>query len=385
MENRNRTFHEMNLFQGNWRNHSVGREESEVDSEMGEVFDEIDKSRAREFYETGFRPKGKSSGKPLILAPPVIRSVEEKPSSRRQFTIEEVEEESSDILEVVGGSDEYIEEETQEEYEESSSGILFDESSNLSDEEASQLFAVDESADEPFYYEDRDESVEYQYGSDDHAYESDDHAYESNDLAYESSESSSKPMKLATAAYSGKNSMTELTKVRLPLHLADVELEIDIFDTFTLARPISDVSNVECSLHSIDAEVLLPSASLFTKGTLLLNIDYACTDKSGTMHSLMIHIPWKKIIPVKWIHQPELSSKNSKEYLFTSNLGMEEGYTREYRESLVEKVEFSLSDLHCVWNEQFIDNGRVMVQGTAKMKIDLFQKQCLDLNRLLSK
>lgn len=378
MENRTRTFHEMNLFQGNWGNHSVGRDESETDSGMDEVFNGNDKGQARDFNETGFRPKEKSSGKPLILAPPVIKSIEEKSSSRRQFLIEEVEEESSDLLEVVGGSDEYIEEETQEEYEESSSEILFDESSNLLEEDTDRLFSLDEPGDEDFYYEDLDESAEFQN-------ESDDHAFESNDLAYESSESSSEPMKLATAAYSGKNSMTELTKVRLPLHLADVDLEIDIFDTFTLARPISDVSNVECSLHSIDAEVLLPSASLFTKGTLLLNIDYACTDKSGTMHSLMIHIPWKKIIPVKWIHQPELSSKNSKEYLFTSNLGMEEGYTREYRESLVEKVEFSLSGLHCVWNEQFIDNGRVMVQGTAKMKIDLFQKQCLDLNRLLSK
>jgi hypothetical protein len=370
MEKRNRTLHEMNLFQGNWRNHSLGHEESRVDSEMDEVFDEIDKVLARDFNETGFRPKGKSSGKPLILAPPVIKSVEEKPSSRRQFTMEEVEEESSDLLEVVGGIEDYIEEEPQENYEESSSEILFDESSNLSDKVADQLLALDESTDEPYYYEDLDESVE--------------NHYESTDYQYESAESSSDPMKLATAAYSGKNSKTEMTKVRLPLHLADVDLEIDIFDTFTLARPISAVSNVECSLHSIDAEVLLPSASLFTKGTLLLNIDYACTDKSGTMHSLMIHIPWKKIIPVKWIHQPELSSKNNKEYLFTSSLGMEEGYTREYRESLVEKVEISLSGLHCIWNEQFIQNDRVMIQGTARMQIDLYQKQSLDLQKLLS-
>lgn len=377
MENRNRTFHEMNLFQGNWRNHSLGREDSGVDSEMDEVFDEIDKGRDRDFNETGFRPKGKSSGRPLIIAPPVIKSVEEKTSSRRQFRIDEVEEESSDLLEVVGGSEDHIGEEPQEDYEESSTYIINDESSYLPDEDADQLFALGESTEEPFYYEDRDESVEFPY-------ESNDHPYESTDYQYESAESSSEPMELATAAYSGKNAKTEMTKVRLPLHLADVDLEIDIFDTFTLARPISAVSNVECSLHSIDAEVLLPSASLFTKGTLLLNIDYACNDKSGTMHSLMIHIPWKKIIPVKWIHQPELSSKNSKEYLYTSNLGMEEGYTREYRESLVEKVEFCLSDLHCIWNEQFIQNDKVMIQGTARMQIDLYQKQCLDLQKLLS-
>ncbi|WLR56872.1 hypothetical protein LC048_08390 [Mesobacillus subterraneus] len=345
---------------------------------MDQVFDEIAKVRANDFNETGFKPKRNSSGKPLILAPPVIKSFEEKPpSSRKKFTIEQSEEESSDLLEIVGGSEDYLKEEMQEEYEESSSEIIVDESSNLSEEDPDQLLALDESPEEPFFYEDHDESAEYQYESAEYQYESDDHQYES-------AESPSEPMGLAKAAYSGKKSKTEMTKVRLPLHLADVELEIDIFDTFTLAKPISAVSNVECSLHSIDAEVLLPSASLFTKGTLLLNIDYACTDKSGTMHSLMIHIPWKKIIPVKWIHQPELSSKNSKEYLFTSTFGMEEGYTREYRESLVEKVEFSLSGLHCIWNEQFILNDRVMIQGTARMQIDLYQKQCLDLQKLIS-
>ncbi|MBS8264398.1 hypothetical protein DYI25_08120 [Mesobacillus boroniphilus] len=366
MENTNRTFHEMHLFQGNWRNNSVDRRVSERDSEMEKVFEEIDKDLGGNFNESRFRPKGKSSGKPLILAPPVIKSVEEKSSaSRRQFTTDEVEEESSELIEVVGGIEDHVEEEIQEGYEESSSEIMFEESSSFHDEEESvnQLLAIDEYGDELHYDENHDESVDYQY---------------------ESSESSSVPMKLATAAYSGKKTKIEMTKVRLPLHLADVDLEIDIFDTFSLSRPISTVSNVECSLHSIDAEVLLPSANLFTKGTLLLNIDYVSTDDTGTMHSLKLHIPWKKIIPVKWIHQPELSAKDSKEYLFTSNLGMEEGYTREYSESLVEKVNFSLSSLHCVWNEQFIRNDRVMIQGTARMKIELFQKQCLDLQKLLS-
>ena len=370
MENRNRTFHEMNLFQGNWRNHSEVPEETVSESEMDKVFDEIDKDLASNFSENRFQPKGKSSGKPLILAPPVINSVEEKPSSKRLFTIEEVEEESSSLIEDVGGIEDFIEEEIQTELEESSSEIMFEESSDLPIEARNQLFAMDESGDENDEHEDREESSEYQH--------------ESSEYQHESSESSSEPMKLATAAYSGKNTKTEMTKVRLPLHLAAVDLEVDIFDTFSLSRPISSVSNVQCSLHSIDAEVMLPSASLFTKGTLLLNIDYVSTDNTGTMHSLMIHIPWKKIVPVKWIHQPELSYKDSKEYLFTANLGMEEGYTREYSERLVEKVTFSLSGLHCVWNEQFIQNDRVMIQGTAKMELDLYQKQCLDLQKLLS-
>ncbi|MBT2641413.1 hypothetical protein J7I80_04100 [Bacillus sp. ISL-41] len=329
---------------------------------MERIFEEIDKDLGENFNDTRLPPQGKSSGKPLILAPPVIKSVEEKPSSsKRQFTIEE--EESSELLEIISDREDLIEEASQEDYEESSSEIMLEESSVLPDESDNQLLAFSESGDELYYNEELDESADYHY---------------------ESSESSSESIKLATAAYSGKNMKTEMTKVRLPLQLADVDLEIDIFDTFSLSRPISTVSNVECSLHSIDAEVLLPSASLFTKGTLLLDIDYVSTDDKGTMHSLKIHIPWKKIISVDWIHQPELSFKDSKEYLFTSNLGMEEGYTREYSEKLAEKVDFSLSGLHCIWNEQFIQNDRVMFQGMARMKIGLYQKQCLDLQKLLS-
>ena len=366
MENTNRTFHEMHLFKGNWRNNSVERRVSERDPEMEKVFEEIDKDLAENFNENRLRPKAKSSGKPLILAPPVINSVEEKSSaSRRQFTIDEEEEESSDSIAIFNDEEEHLKEEFQGDFDESSDEKIYEESSSFlyEEESANQLSAIDESGDEPHNYENHQESVDYQY---------------------ESSESSSEPMKLATAAYSGKNNRTEKTKVRLPLHLADVDLEIDIFDTFSLSRQISSVSNVECSLQSIDAEVLLPSANLFTRGIFLINIDYVSADNIGTMHSLKIHIPWKKIIPVKWIHKPELSSKDSKEYLFTSNLGREEGYTREYSESLVEKVDFSLSSLHCVWNEQFIQNDRVMIQGTARMKMELFQTQCLDLQKLLS-
>lgn len=352
----------MNLFQGNWGTNPVHRMETNNDLEIEKAFEEIDRDLGGHFNESRLRLKEKSSGKPLILAPPVIKSVEEKPAaSKRRITMDDTDEESSDQTEsYIDRIDSIDSDEVQESSEESYSEIMFEESSGLQNYIESDSFGLEESMDEPFNIEDHNESLEDLY------------------------ESSSEPMKLATAAYRGKHSKTEVTKVRLPLHLADVDLEIDIFDTFKLSRPISTVSNVECSLHSIDAEVLLPSANLFTKGTLLLDIDYVSPDDKGTMHSLKIHIPWKKIILVKWVHQPELSSKDSKEYLFTSNLGLEEGYTREYSESLVEKVDFSLSSLHCVWNEQFIQNDRVMIQGTAKMKIDLFQKQCLDLQKLLS-
>jgi hypothetical protein len=370
MQNGNRTFHEMNLFQGNWRNTGVDRSPPVSESEMEKVFEEIDHDLGAGNFQrensSRSRSKGKSSGIPLILAPPPLKSVEEKSvATKKRFVVEDhYDDESSDLVESNElNGDNSVDHERRENLEES---IVKEKDLSFHDKE--------ESSESGWYYDDEFEFEPV----------SNEHEEESLESHYESPASEHEQMDLAPAAYRGMHHHMASTKVRLPLHLAIVDLEVDIFDTFNLSRPISSVSNVDCSLHSIDAEVLLPSANLFTKGTLLLNIDYVSTNDTGTMHSIKIHIPWKKIIPVKWKHKPELSWKDSKEYMFTSPNGMDEGFTREFRESLVEKVDFNLSSLHCVWNEQFINNERVLIQGTARMEIDLFQKQYLDLDRILS-
>lgn len=353
MDNPNRRFQDMNLFQGSLRRNVDFRDSrTETDFDDDRHIDQLNEIKSSR--------KTKGSGKPLILAPPAIKSIEEKIPS---FSVPMMEEEESNDLSMSALPEiDHIE---SEEFQESSDEVnveeLFESSSlEMNGESSDQFLEMDESVEEPYIDQDFHESEDFEY------------------------ESSTEPLKLATAAYRGKNREYVGIKVRLPLHLADVDLEIDIFDTFSLARPISAVSNVECSLQSIDAEVLLPSANLFAKGILLLTMDYINTDDLGTMHSLKIHIPWKKIIQVQWIHEPELSSKDSREYMFTSPQGMDAGFTREYKETLVEKVDFSLANLHCVWNEQFINQDRVLFQGTARMKIDLYQKQSLDLQKLLS-
>jgi hypothetical protein len=370
MQNGNRTFHEMNLFQGNWRNPGLDRRPPVSESEMEKVFEEIDHDLGTGNFQiensSRSRSKGKSSGIPLILSPPPLKSVEEKSvATKKRFIVEDhYSDESSDLFESNEINDENI---FNQELHKSSEELLGEETVP----EGLDFLDKEESSESAWY---NNKEIEEEAISDEHDDESSGSENEIPILEHD----------LAPAAYRGMHHHMASTKVRLPINLANVDLEVDIFDTFNLARPVSSVSNVDCSLHSIDAEVLLPSANLFTKGTLLLNIDYVSTNDTGTMHSIKIHIPWKKIVPVKWMHKPELSWKDSKEYMFTSPNGMDAGFTREFSESLVEKVDFNLSSLHCVWNEQFINNERVLIQGTAKMQIDLFQKQCLDLERLLS-
>lgn len=370
MQNGNRTFHDMNLIQGNRTNHGQISRQPVSDIEMEKVFEEIDHDLRKIQTENNnrSRAKSKSSGMPLILAPPPIKSFQEKPAVFRVSKYQEVDDqESSEIIEtnvdkeVLDDSKDVSKDSFDEE-------LSFDEQSFLVEESEESLTSGDESGEEV-------DDVEFEHDDD----ESEQYHLDSDEDMYEEQES----MNLVPAAYSGIENEITCTKVKLPVHLAEVDFEIDIFDIFNLSRSIASVSKVDCSLHSIDVEVLLPSENLFTKGILLLDIDYAGKDNCGAMHSVKIHIPWKKIIKVKWVHQPELSWKNSKEYMFTSPIGQDPGFHREYSESLTEKINFHLANLHCVWNEQFINNEKVLVQGTARMQLDLFQKQCVDLNRFL--
>lgn len=378
MANENRTLQERKPFYGDWRGRGPEYSQPLSEAEMEKVFEEIDQDLSAGNSQRGSqlqRPRGKGTAMPLILAPPVIKSVEEKPFSTRFTASDSFEDESADILES-SGELESIEESNEQEILESQENE--ERLTMLEDEESSELTWIsidDENEDDELFLKmlEDDESEEYTEESDNiESYESVElHQAEPEDIGF------------APAAYRGKHYDVADTKVRLPVHLANVDLEIDIFDTFTLSRPISSVDKVECSLHSIDVEALLPSSKLFTKGVLLLNIDYVSTNDCGTMHSVKMHIPWKKIIEIDWLQKPELSWKNSKEYMYTTPFGDDPAYHREFCESLVEKITFNLSSLHAVWNEQFISHDRVLVQGTARMDIDLYQKQNLDLSRIL--
>lgn len=378
MANENRTFQDRNPFYGDWRGRGPEHSQPLSEAEMEKVFEKIDHDLSTGGSQRGSqlqRPRGKGTAMPLILAPPVIKSVEEKPSSARFTASDTFEDELTDILE----SSEDL-----ESFEESNEHEILESQENEErltmpeGEESSELIWSsfdDENEDDELFLErlEDDESDEFTEESDNAE------SYESVELHQADPED----IDFAPAAYLGKDYDVANTKVRLPVHLATVDLEIDIFDTFALSRPLSSVDKVECTLHSIDVEALIPSSKLFTKGILLLNIDYVSTIDCGTMHSMKLHIPWKKIVDIDWIQKPELSWKNSKEYMYTTPYGDDPAYHREFCESLVEKITFNLSSLHAVWNEQFINHDRVLVQGTARMDIDLYQKQNLDLSRIL--
>jgi hypothetical protein len=333
----------------------------------------------------------KKAAKPLILKPPVVKGVDMKQSAHVKQLFRNEPDEYIEPL--ISEAEEHPESGEMKE-EEASESVLMEESSDhfFFAEESSEQFDIGEESSEDFNSgeessEDKETIDEteplnrksYEYpligpekdqGDDQ---ESSDETEAGNDL-----------LKLIPAELPGR---TKDIKVKLPVNLAHVDLEIDIFDTFNLSRPIASVTNVEWSIHSINMDVVLPTVNFFSKGILLLDIEYVeCTDddRMGTMHSLKLHVPWSKVLPVNWILKPELSNNNSKEYMFTETDGSDPTFHREFSEKLVDELDFQLTSLNCTWNEQLMDKNKILIQGTAILQIDIFQKQCVDLRELVS-
>jgi hypothetical protein len=330
----------------------------------------------------------KKTGTPLILQPPVVKGVDMKQSApKKQLFREEPEE---PIISEFEESPESrgIEENESVEYlikEESSDDFLIIEESSdqiYNKEESSEDFITEEESSEQEAKIDEKELINrksYEYPLQVPVKDRDD-----NQESSDANEAGNEMLELFHQEYRDR---THEIKVKLPVNLAHIDLEIDIFDTFNLSRPIASVTNVEWSIHSINMDVLLPTVNFFSKGILLLDIEYdehAGDHGKKTMHSLKLHVPWSKVLPVNWIIKPELSNNNSKEFMFTETDGSDPTFHREFSEKLVDKLDFQLTSLSCTWNEQLMDQHKILIQGTANLQIEIFQKQCVDLRELVS-
>ena len=54
--------------------------------------------------------------------------------------------------------------------------------------------------------------------------------------------------------------------VKIPVLLANLNFDIDLFDSFQLEIPIENISKIDWHVHSFDCKVLLPSPNVFLKG-----------------------------------------------------------------------------------------------------------------------
>ncbi|HJV17940.1 MAG TPA: hypothetical protein VJ546_11300 [Bacillales bacterium] len=170
--------------------------------------------------------------------------------------------------------------------------------------------------------------------------------------------------------------------VKLPVLLALLNFEIDVFDSFNLEVPISSVTKIDWRLHSFNCQVLLPTPNIFLTGILIADIEYVKDHISNTLHTIKISIPWEKITKVDWIYKPHLPSSNNYEYLFHSNNHNDVQYIHEFSQQFTEKIHSELQRIHFLWHDNLIaKDGKqeIDIQGKVELSINLLQPQYINL------
>jgi hypothetical protein len=170
--------------------------------------------------------------------------------------------------------------------------------------------------------------------------------------------------------------------VKLPLLLAKITVDIDIFETVDLSIPVENVSKVDWSLQSYDCKVILPSTIVFLKGVLIADVEFR--NKGTTnLHSTKISVSWSKTTKVDWLYPPKLPSKSQKEFIFSSHNDEKISSHHEFTQLFAEEIDSEIRMIHFNSSEEFhpcADMTQFDIQGSALLSIDLLQEQFIHLN-----
>jgi hypothetical protein len=175
----------------------------------------------------------------------------------------------------------------------------------------------------------------------------------------------------------------EIKKARLPVLLLRDEFEIDIFDSFTLMLPLTNVSKVDWKVHSFKGYALPPSDKVFLELVLSADIEFV-SQKKGSLQTLKIYVPLQKTVTVKWLTPPDMPHTSSREMYFKEKDGMSISTHREWEEKLVPNIKFHLNSFKVIWHDELRKGkqgkSQLGIQGTAKISVEASQEQTVSIN-----
>ncbi|MGM7719630.1 hypothetical protein [Metabacillus sp. Hm71] len=177
--------------------------------------------------------------------------------------------------------------------------------------------------------------------------------------------------------------ISQLPIVKLPVLLAQVNTDINLFDSFELPLSIANITKIDWSLDSFDCHVLFPSTTVFLKGILIAEIQYVNKKQSKALQIVKIPIPWEKIAKTKWLYSPVLPSRSQSEYMFLSQHTGAESSHYEFCEDFADQIQHDLRSINLIWHDELVsfeETPKVFIQGRANLAIDILQPQYIDLN-----
>ena len=261
-------------------------------------------------------------------------------------------------------------EESSSHFEKSSSFV--DESSSLFEESSS---FVEESSS---HFEESSSFVEE---SSSHFEESSSFVEESSSHFEESSSCQNKKMDFNLEVLSTKRF---LPIVKIPVLLANLDFNIDLFDSFPLQMPIKNISKIDWHVHSFVCQVLLPSPNVFLKGILVADITYV-NDASSSLQSVKLNIPLNKVMKIDWFYTPELPTSYQAEYMYKGDQNINVPTHRECSQQYADPIQSELQNVYIIWHDELISNGalrKLDLQGKVQLSMNLLQSQYVDLNDL---
>ena len=166
------------------------------------------------------------------------------------------------------------------------------------------------------------------------------------------------------------------TLVKLPVLLANLNIEIDILENIKFFMPLENISKVEWSMGSLHCHVVLPSTTLFIKGVVIAEIEFINNEVNDTIHSLKVPIPWSKTTTVHWLTLPDLSHSYQNEFMFQSQHDPNGNFHYESYEKYAEAITSQLNQITFVSHHELDSKDQqLQIFGTACLAINLMQEQ----------
>lgn len=170
--------------------------------------------------------------------------------------------------------------------------------------------------------------------------------------------------------------------VKLPILIAKLNIDIDIFETIDLLLPLENVIKIEWSLQSLDCSVISPSTTVFLKGVLIAEVEYSNKGKTNTLHIVRLPIYWSKTIDINWLTLPKLPTSSHNEFMFQSPIDKEASSHFEFHQEFAEKIDNNLRNINFVWHQDLcsqLEIQKLHIVGIAQLSIDLLQSQYVEL------
>ncbi len=161
-------------------------------------------------------------------------------------------------------------------------------------------------------------------------------------------------------------------QVKLPVTLANLNVEVNILETIDLYSQIADIQSVTWSVGSLQSTVLIPSSTVFITGVFQVKIEF---DRASSIQSIRIPIQWEKSVDVSWLVFPVLAEEYENEYTFEED-DLVTHYESYKKPAL--PIDHELKENQFIWNydlESSTQPNLLHLNGTATLCISLTQPQ----------